>query len=116
MCVCASMCVNVSVIWSVCVCVCVYVCVQVCYWYFGADGGGGLYGCLSKWSHTAPENAWLQLDEEVLPDDRQEVMHTRAPDSKMDPFGEWSGRVECSFSFSFPAGKLCHGHPTKRRV
>lgn len=42
---------------------------QVRHQHPGAHGGGGLHDRLPEWRHTSQEDAWLQLAEEVLPND-----------------------------------------------
>lgn len=51
----------------------VSVCGQVCYQYLGTNGGRRLHDRLPEWCHTSQEDAWLYLDEKMLPNDRQKV-------------------------------------------
>lgn len=46
---------------------------QLCDQHSGANGGRGLYDCLSQWSHTPQKNAWSWLAKKVLSDDWQKV-------------------------------------------
>lgn len=50
------------------------ICTQIRYKYLGIDGGGRLHDCLPEWRNTSQENAWLYMDEKVLPNDRQKVI------------------------------------------
>lgn len=54
----------------------VHVCSQVCCEQPGAAGSRGLHDCLPEWSNSSQKDAWHQLAEEMLPDDRQKVRRT----------------------------------------
>lgn len=45
-------------------------CDQVRHQQFGTPGGRGLHDRVPEWCHPPPEDAWHQLAEEMLPDDR----------------------------------------------